>query len=184
MGLFLLLSMWTLASCSVEESQQKTSELGQSDIETSIPRQIETLLVDYDKGGRSRQEALESLKGFGDAAIVELQLRVLPRNGPRVRLMAIEILAKLQGYSEESVETVALVMQTVGDWDFQELPLNEVCAALKAASGVSFHLSESLNPQLKMSIKFREGRLNTMLHLMLRPHGMTFMIKGKEVWIY
>jgi hypothetical protein len=172
-----------MTSCSIEESQQKTSER-RPDTETSIPRQVATLLVDYDKGGRSREEALESLKGLGDDAIVELQLQVLPKNGPPVRLRAIEILAKLQGYPKESAETVALVMQTVGDWDFEERPLDEVCAALQAASGVSFHLNDSLNPHLKMSIKFREGKLNTMLHLMLRPHGMTFRIQGKEVWIY
>lgn len=180
----LLLSTWTLTSCAVEQPPQRSPVSRQPETETSASRKIETLLLDYDRGGQSREKALQSLKELGDVAIDALQQQVLPRNAPQVRLRAIAILAKLQHYSEESAETLALVMTTIGDWEFEERPLQEVCAELQRVSGISFRLKDSLDPKRKMSIKFREGRLNTMLHLLLRPHGLQFMIQGKEIWIY
>jgi len=144
---------------------------------------VENLLVDYDEGGRLREEALESLKALGAGAIEVLEGQVLPENGLHVRLRAVAILAKLEGCPEDSAETKALVMKTTRSWSFEDQPLREVLAQVKKMSGVPFHLDASVDPELKVRIKLADASLNMLLALMLRPRNLKYVIRGKEVWI-
>jgi len=155
-----------------------------AETEASVPRSVENLLVDYDEGGRLREEALASLKDLGTEAIGVLQGQVLPENGIHRRLRAIAILAKLEGCSEDSAETKALVMKTVRSWSFEDLPLGELLSEVQKLSGVAFHLDESVNPDLSLRIKLADASLNILLALLLQPRGMKYIIRGKEVWIY